>query len=68
MVQSLCIGCSSISTRVASRWGLADNELSGELPDELGHLTNLVSLSLANNNFRGNLSQPFHQLKNMIYL
>ncbi|THG05386.1 hypothetical protein TEA_015032 [Camellia sinensis var. sinensis] len=46
---------------------LSDNVLSGELPDELGHLTNLEYLSLPNNNFSGNLHQLFDQLKDLRY-
>lgn len=45
-----------------------DNSLKGLLPVYLANLTHLQNLNLANNNFRGPISNTWGQLSNLKHL
>ncbi|KAK1559089.1 hypothetical protein Q3G72_010615 [Acer saccharum] len=45
---------------------LVENKLSGELPPQLGNLTNLRRLSVTSNNLTGKLPRQYEQLTNLL--
>jgi somatic embryogenesis receptor kinase 1 len=47
---------------------LYSNNINGAIPDELGNLTNLVSLDLYLNNFTGSIPESLGQLLKLRFL
>ncbi|KAH9315896.1 hypothetical protein KI387_024523, partial [Taxus chinensis] len=48
--------------------GLQDNHISGQLPTEIGNMSNLQNLNLSNNDFTGEIPSSFGQLPTLQYL
>lgn len=44
------------------------NDISGEIPKELGNLKNLVSMDLYGNRFEGKIPKSFAKLKSLRFL
>ena len=58
-------GVSTDASGQVIRLRLENNNLTGEIPSELGNLTNLESLNLENNNLRGEIPSELGNLTNL---
>ena len=47
---------------------LGSDSLGGEIPPELGNLTNLIYLNVANNQLSGSIPQEINNIANLSYL
>ena len=60
-------GVTADAGRVVELW-LNDNDLTGQIPPELGNLSNLTSLHLGSNEFTGAIPPELGRLSNLIWL
>lgn len=47
---------------------LYNNNINGNIPEELGNLKNLISMDLYDNQFEGNIPKSFSNLKTLKFL